>query len=320
MSQHQPHRGDTRDIDELPTSVWLTAQQDSRTQRTGRYLPAAIAHPGKMLPAIARHAIRAYTRPGDVVLDPMCGIGTTLVEAAHLGRHGVGIELEPRWAVLARANLQHAHTQGAEGAGTVYRGDARDADRIVNPELHGTARLLLTSPPYGPSTHGHVRSSRDSGNPGVAKFHTDYGHTAGNLADAPTDELVDAFTEILRSSLPLLADDAIVAVTARPWRRRGELVDLPAAVLAAGRAAGLVPLERCVALLAAVRDGDLVARPSFFQQNNVRAARTNGVPLACIAHEDVLVMAVSTDGSHERARCSEAPHTPFAERCLRASR
>jgi modification methylase len=31
---------------------------------------------------IAAHAIRTYTRPGDLVLDPMCGIGTTI----HLGR------------------------------------------------------------------------------------------------------------------------------------------------------------------------------------------------------------------------------------------
>jgi DNA modification methylase len=30
-----------------------------------------------------------------VVLDPMCGIGTTLVEAVHLGRHAIGVEYEP---------------------------------------------------------------------------------------------------------------------------------------------------------------------------------------------------------------------------------
>jgi hypothetical protein len=34
---------------------------------------------------------------------------------------------------------------------------------------------------------------------------------------------------------------------ARPWRQHGELVDFPGAVVEAGRAAGLVPVERCVA-------------------------------------------------------------------------
>ena len=69
-----------------PLSVWATAQQDARTQRRGRYLPASTAHPAKMLPAIAATAITRYSEPGDLVADPMCGIGTTLVEAIHLGR------------------------------------------------------------------------------------------------------------------------------------------------------------------------------------------------------------------------------------------
>lgn len=47
-------------------------------------------------------------------------------------------------------------------------------------------------------------------------------------------------------------------ITARPWRQAGELVDLPAAVLSCGRAAGLLPYERNVALLAGLRDEMLV--------------------------------------------------------------
>ena len=89
----------------LPVSVWITAQKTSRYQRQGRYVPEATRHPARMLPAIAAHAITAYTKPGDLVLDPMCGIGTTLVEAAHLGRHGIGVEYEPQWAGIAEANL-----------------------------------------------------------------------------------------------------------------------------------------------------------------------------------------------------------------------
>ena len=82
--------------------MWATAQRDARTQRRGRYLPASTAHPAKMLPAIAATAITRYTQPGDLVADPMCGIGTTLVEAVHLGRDGLGIEYEPRWATHRR--------------------------------------------------------------------------------------------------------------------------------------------------------------------------------------------------------------------------
>lgn len=41
--------------------------------------------PGKMLPELARTVIRAYSQPGEPVLDPMCGIGTTIVEAIPRG-------------------------------------------------------------------------------------------------------------------------------------------------------------------------------------------------------------------------------------------
>ena len=273
----------------LPTSVWVTAQQDSRTQRRDRYLPEAIAHPGKMLPAIARHAITHYTRPGDTVLDPMCGIGTSLIEAVHADRHAVGVELEPKWAFLARAGLQLAYAQGAPGAGHAYLGDARHAAHLVDTQQHGHAQLLLTSPPYGNSLHGQLHSSRETGRRGIAKFHDTYGNSPGNLAQAPTDTLLTAFTAILTGCRALLADNATVAVTARPWRSHGELVDLPAAVIGAGQAAGLVPVERCVALLAAVRDHGLVARPSFYQLRNIREARAAGIPMHLIVHEDVLI-------------------------------
>jgi modification methylase len=140
----------------LPLSVWPTAQHPAAAQRTGRYLPGATAHPAKMLPAMARQAIAAYSHPGELVLDPMCGIGTTLVEAIHLGRNAIGVELEARWAQLASANITHARRQGATGTATVLTGDARQLPSLVDPDLAGRVTLVLTSPPYGRSLHGQV--------------------------------------------------------------------------------------------------------------------------------------------------------------------
>ncbi|MEV0598470.1 DNA methyltransferase [Streptomyces sp. NPDC050315] len=275
---------------DLPTSVWITAQRDARTQRSnGGYHPASTAHPAKMLPAIAAHAITHYTRPGDLVLDPMCGIGTTLVEAVRQGRNAIGVEYEPRWAITARTNLAAARRRGDTGTGKVICADARHLTRTLAPAHRGKVALVLTSPPYGASLHGQVVSTRESGRRGVAKFDYRYSHDPANLAHAGTDALLDAFTTVLAECRRLLRPDGHVAITTRPWRERGELVDLPSAVIAAGRNAGLTPVERCVALLAGLRDGHLVARPSFFQLKNIRDARAAGVPLHLIVHEDVLV-------------------------------
>jgi len=280
-----PHPSEAADGD-LRLSVWPTAQRDARAQRAGRYLPAATAHPGKMLPAIAATAIARYTQPGDLVADPMCGIGTTLIEAVHLGRDALGVEYEPRWAGLAAAGIAHARRHGATGTGEVVCGDARQLPAIAPAPARGTVALIVTSPPYGPSVHGHVRA----GAQGVRKFNNRYSRDPVNLAHHGLDALLDGITRILAGCAALLRPGGIVVITARPWRHRGELVDLPSAVIAVGRAAGLTPVERCVALLAGI-DGDrLVARPSFFQLDNTRKARARGEPWHLIVHEDLLVL------------------------------
>jgi SAM-dependent methyltransferase len=285
-------------LDKLPISVWATGQRSAPVQRRGRYLPASTQHPARMLPAIAAHAISVYTQPGDLVLDPMCGIGTTLVEATHLGRDALGVELEARWADLAAGNLQLARGQGATGAGTVIRGDATHLPDLIPAALRGQVALVVTSPPYGPTVHGLVRPGPD----GVHKHAHRYSDRPDrrNLAHRNWTGLVDGFTRILHGCRELLRPGGTVVVTARPWRKNGHLVDLPTAVITAGLAAGLTPVERCVALLAAVRGGKLVARPSFFQLQQIRKARTAGTPLHLISHEDILVLGLPTQSGEQR--------------------
>ena len=111
------------------------------------------------------------------------------------------------------------------------------------------------------------------------------------------DELLAGFTQILAGCTLLLRPGGLAVVTARPWRQHGELVDLPAAVIAAGERAGLVPVARCVALIAGLRDGRLIARPSFFQLDNLRRARRRGQPWHLIVHEDVLIFRALPGGS-----------------------
>ena len=293
-------------------SVWATAQQTQPVQRRGRYVPGSLAHPARMLPAIAAHAIAAYTRPGDIVLDPMAGIGTTVVEAMHAGRDGIGVEYEARWADLADANIRHTQAQPVTGRGMVVRGDGTRLTAILPRHLHGQVSLVVTSPPYGPTVHGHVRP----GHGGIHKSAHTYGDAdthRGNLAHQSAAGLVEAFTQILRGCRVLLKPGGVAVITARPYRKHGDLIDLPSAVIAAGRDAGLAPVERCVALLAGVRDGRLVARPSFFQLNAVRKARQHGIPLHLIVHEDVICLAKPTPDGHLRLPAplsATSPETP----------
>lgn len=59
-------------------------------------------YPARFSPQFARKAIEVFTRPGDVVLDPFMGGGTTVVEALALGRRCIGSDLNPLSSFLAR--------------------------------------------------------------------------------------------------------------------------------------------------------------------------------------------------------------------------
>jgi modification methylase len=148
---------------DLPLSVWRSAQRNARAQRAGRYVELSGTHPARMLPAIAARVIATYTQPGDLVLDPLCGIGTTLVEAVHLGRDAIGVEYEQTWADVASGNVAHARTQGATGEGEIICGDGRHTAGLVDPAVRGLVALVLTSPPTGRPSTDRSRPSPGAG-------------------------------------------------------------------------------------------------------------------------------------------------------------
>ncbi len=65
-------------------------------------------HGCQMPIAVLDRIIKASSNPGDVVLDPFNGSGTTAVSAALLGRKYVGIDQSPEYVKFAQARLEHA--------------------------------------------------------------------------------------------------------------------------------------------------------------------------------------------------------------------
>src|SRR5437773_11559705 len=62
-------------------------------------------HPTQKPQALLARVILASSRPGDLVLDPFCGTGTTGAVAKRLGRRFIGIEREKTYAAAARARI-----------------------------------------------------------------------------------------------------------------------------------------------------------------------------------------------------------------------
>ena len=92
-------------------------------------------HPASFPPPMIREFIEFFTKPGDLVLDPFVGTGSTLVACKETGRKGIGIELYPKYVKTARARTNLP----------VILGDARE--KLSSIEKQSIA-LCITSPPY----------------------------------------------------------------------------------------------------------------------------------------------------------------------------
>jgi modification methylase len=296
-----PHRKTA----DLPLAVWPCAQKTSQWQRHGRYLPDSNRHPAKMLPALARRAIETYSDPGDLVVDPMCGIGTTLVEAADLGRRAIGVELEPRWAGLAVANLDHVHGSGrARSRAKVIEGDARQLPRLLSTRggrllngggsvariASGAVDLILTSPPYACEIADVSTENLISGHGPLRRVDTsNYSADRRNLGHARGGAYLTAMAGVYGACAAVLKPGGYLVLVTKDMRSAGALRNLSGETITLCEETGLLYWQRIIALLATVRDAEIVMRPSFWQTLQVRKARARGNRTHVVAHEDVLV-------------------------------
>lgn len=69
------------------------------------------AHPTVKPQPVIQRLIRNCSNAGDIVFDPFMGSGTTLVACQKLGRHGIGIELDPDYFEIACKRVEEAARQ-----------------------------------------------------------------------------------------------------------------------------------------------------------------------------------------------------------------
>jgi DNA modification methylase len=94
-------------------------------------------HPASFPPPMIRDFIEFFTKPGESVLDPFLGTGSTLVACDECGRQGVGIELYEKYVKTAKARTKLP----------IHQGDARKILKsLIKKEKKFS--LCITSPPY----------------------------------------------------------------------------------------------------------------------------------------------------------------------------
>jgi DNA modification methylase/transcriptional regulator with XRE-family HTH domain len=138
-------------LNALTSTEWIPETVSVWTQRGlgAGHADAQIErqHPAPFSFTDVARLIRFFSKPGDRILDPFAGVGSTLKACAIEGRRGVGIELNVRYAKLTRERLKkEVHT--TNGMGTeqeVLQGDSRKLLASIQAD---SVDFVVTSPPY----------------------------------------------------------------------------------------------------------------------------------------------------------------------------
>lgn len=312
---------------DLPVNVWLVGQELPATQRGDRYTAASVlGHPGKMLPAIARRLITDYTRPGDWVLDPLSGIGTTGVEAVHLGRHYVGLELEPRFVAWQEENLARARADGATGRFAVIAADARRlAGDAPDAALPGPVAAVITSPPYGDrlgrlhrtngiSVHQLARFGRLNAlrlEPGI------YGTGQTNIGNLRGPAYLAAMRQVYAGCFEVLRPGGILAIVLQAQRDRHRYRPLHHDTARLCQELGFEFMDEIVAVLGRValpkdEPARVVAHARFWRRLGIGHLRQEGFPVTLNQVEYALLLCKPDATARGRPRAPAAPTTTKA--------
>jgi modification methylase len=85
-------------------------------------------HPTQKPEALLHRVLLASTAPGEIVLDPFLGTGTSAVVAKRLHRHFIGLERHPAYAEAAIGRIRQTKPAPLDGVGTAM--SRKDAPRV----------------------------------------------------------------------------------------------------------------------------------------------------------------------------------------------
>lgn len=206
------------------STVWSFPNRGNWATHVGNYR-------GNWSPYIPRNLILKYTNPNDLVLDQMCGSGTTLVECKLLGRNAIGVDInrDAIMVTLDRLNFSYNPLDSSYPKDLnikTYVGDARNLNLIED----NSVDLIATHPPYaGIITYTNKR-------------------VEGDLSSLKLMDYLKEMRVIAEESLRVLKHDKCCAILIGDTRKHLHYIPISARVLEVFLDIGFVLKEDIVKL------------------------------------------------------------------------
>ena len=205
-----------RELNDLTGSEWarysksIESYPDTRSDKQRTH--------GACFPkSLAIQQIEIFTKKGEVVLDPFVGVGTTLDAALESGRNGVGIELNPAFAEIARRDTKRSKESGLFQR--VIIDDARNMAAHIKEE---SVNFILTSPPYS-TLLKNVRGNfaykwREHSTLDPISNPRPYSAEKEDLGNMAYPEFMSAIKDVMAASLKVLCPDSYAVWVVKDYR------------------------------------------------------------------------------------------------------
>jgi DNA modification methylase len=175
---------------------------------------------------MAQEFIEFFTKEGETVLDPMAGTGSTLVAALRAGRNSYGIELNPKYAKIAKQIIEDERNSLGESVSNlqsqIINGNASLATNYQLPIID----YVLTSPPYwdmlkakGSETQKKRRDSAE-----LDVHYSDDPNDLGNVDDY--ESFLEKLVNIYKGLKPLLREKAYLTIIVKNVKKGGKIYPL----------------------------------------------------------------------------------------------
>ena len=205
-----------RRANDLDGKTWLQNSISIWSNISKTAEEAHLQHPATFPTQLASRLIECFTRSDQtVILDPFCGIGSTVVAAETLGRTGIGLDISANYldkAAQRPATIPGLFTYlGNDGIGKrrLIEADARNLLQHIYPD---SVDLVITSPPYWDILlRNHTADLRKVRNYG------DSDTDLGRISDYA--EFLDAITAVFANVLTVLKPGCYCCINVMDLRK-----------------------------------------------------------------------------------------------------
>ena len=182
-------------------SLWLISERDKTGKHDGFY------H-GNFVPQIPRQLILRYSKKNDVIFDPFVGSGTTAYEAESLGRHFMGIDIQPELIEHIRRKVDNKNYFSELLVADSAHPKTLEAIReILNSRKKKNVQLAILHPPYAD----------------IIKF----SDKKEDLSNAESlKDFLEKFSTIVKNTKEILEKDRYVAIVIGDKYSQGKWIPL----------------------------------------------------------------------------------------------